>query len=47
VCNLETGEPPWFGRERKKETLDDFFGSQLVSRQRGSRPSVWTCGIYS
>ena len=34
VCNLATGEPLWFGRERKKETLDDFFGSQLVSRQR-------------
>jgi transposase len=34
VCNLETGEPLWFGRERKQETLDDFFGSQLVSRQR-------------
>ena len=34
VCNLETGEPLWFGRERKKETLDDFFRSQLVSRQR-------------
>ena len=34
VCNLETGEPLWFGKERKKETLDDFFGSQLVSRQR-------------
>jgi transposase len=25
VCNLETGEPLWFGKERKKETLDDFF----------------------
>jgi transposase len=34
VCNLETGEPLWFGRERKKETLDDFFGSQLRSAQR-------------
>jgi transposase len=34
VCNLETGEPLWFGRERKKETLDDFFRSELVSRQR-------------
>jgi transposase len=34
VCNLETGEPLWFGRERKRETLDDFFRSQLVSRQR-------------
>src|ERR1039458_8901046 len=29
VCNLETGEPLWFGKERKKETLDDFFRSQL------------------
>jgi len=34
VCNLETGEPLWFGQERKKETLDEFFRSQLVSRQR-------------
>jgi transposase len=34
VCNLETAEPPWFGRERKKETLDDFFRVQLNSRQR-------------
>ena len=34
VCNLETGEPLWFGRERKQETLDDYFRSQLVSRQR-------------
>jgi transposase len=34
VSNLETGEPLWFGKERKKETLDDFFRSQLVSRQR-------------
>src|SRR6516162_3109223 len=25
VSNLETGEPLWFGRERKKETLDAFF----------------------
>ena len=24
VSNLETGEPVWFGRERKKETLDEF-----------------------
>ena len=29
VSNLETGEPLWFGRERKKETLDEFFRSQL------------------
>jgi transposase len=34
VCNLETGEPLWFGKERKKETLDEFFRSELVSRQR-------------
>ena len=34
VCNLETGEPLWFGRERKKETLDDFFRNQLRSGQR-------------
>ncbi len=34
VSNLETGEPLWFGRERKKETLDEFFGTQLSRRQR-------------
>ena len=34
VCNLETAEPLWFGRERKKETLDEFFRSQLSSWQR-------------
>jgi transposase len=34
VCNLETGEPLWFGRERKKETLDEFFCGQLTRRQR-------------
>ena len=31
VSNLETGEPLWFGRERKKETLDEFFRTQLSS----------------
>ena len=25
VSNLETGEPVWFGRDRKQETLDEFF----------------------
>jgi transposase len=35
VSNLETGEPVWFGKDRKKETLDDFFGSQLSPQQRG------------
>ena len=34
VCNLETGEPLWFGATRKKETLDEFFRSQLRSPQR-------------
>jgi len=34
VCNLETGEPLWFGRERKKETLDEFFEKELSARQR-------------
>jgi transposase len=34
VCNLETAEPLWFGRERKKETLDSFFQEELSGRQR-------------
>src|SRR5207245_8689700 len=34
VCNLETGEPLWFGKERKKETLDEFFRTELRSSQR-------------
>jgi len=34
VCNLETSEPLWFGRERKKETLDTFFQEELTARQR-------------
>ena len=33
MCNLETGEPLWFGRERKKETLDEFFQRELNARQ--------------
>lgn len=36
VSNLETGEPLWFGRERKKETLDQFFAKELSPyRRRG------------
>jgi len=34
VSNLETGEPLWFGRERKKETLDEFLGQELSGFQR-------------
>ena len=33
VCNPETGEPQWFGRERKKATLDAFFQEELSARQ--------------
>lgn len=35
VSNLETGEPLWFGRERKEETLDEFLGTELSAFQRG------------
>ncbi len=36
VSNLDTGEPLWFGAERKKETLDEFFRAQLSAFQRGA-----------
>ena len=36
VTNLETGEPLWFGRERKKETLDEFFQQQVSAFQRSA-----------
>jgi transposase len=32
---LESGEPLWFGQDRKKETLDEFFQTELSKRQRG------------
>jgi len=34
VSNLETGEPLWFGKDRKKETLDEYFRTQLRNGQR-------------
>ena len=34
VSNLETGEPLWFGRDRKQETLDAFLGQELSPFQR-------------
>ena len=34
VSNLETGEPLWFGQDRKQETLDEFFRTQLSATQR-------------
>jgi transposase len=36
VSNLQTGEPLWFGWERKKDTLDEFFQTQLSAFQRGA-----------
>ncbi len=35
VSNLETGEPLWFGKDRKQETLDEFFRDELSAMQRG------------
>ena len=35
VSNLETGEPLWFGKDRKEETLDEFFRGELSGLQRG------------
>jgi transposase len=34
VSNLLSGDPLWFGWERKKETLDQFFAHELSARQR-------------
>ena len=34
VSNLDTGEPLWFGQDRKQETLDEFFRTQLSATQR-------------
>src|ERR1700675_2820424 len=36
VSNLETGEPLWFGGERKKQTLDEFFEKHLSAFQRSA-----------
>jgi transposase len=35
VSNLETVEPLWFGQDRKQETLDEFFRTELSGLQRG------------
>jgi transposase len=34
VSNLETVEPLWFGQDRKQETLDEFFRTELSGLQR-------------
>jgi transposase len=36
VSNLKAGEPVWFGAERKKETLDEFFAKKLIPFQRSA-----------
>lgn len=45
VSNLETGEPVWFGRERKQQTLNEFFEKHLSAFQRGAiraaRVDMW------
>jgi hypothetical protein len=33
VSNLESREPIWFGQERKQETLDEFFQTELSADQ--------------
>ena len=48
VSNLETGEPLWFGKERKKETLDEFSGrSSGAGNANASKRPVWICGSRS
>jgi transposase len=34
VSNLEISEPLWFGQDRKQETLDEFFRTELKESQR-------------
>jgi hypothetical protein len=34
VSKLESTEPVWFGQERKQETLDECFQTQLSAMQR-------------
>jgi len=42
VSNLETREPLWMGKERKRETLDRFFAEALPPRLRRAVKAV--CG---
>lgn len=44
VSNLETSEPVWFGKERKKETIDAFFATQSrlqLSRIQSACVDMW------
>ena len=40
VSNLETREPLWMGKERKRETLDRFFAEALPARLRRAVKAV-------
>jgi len=40
VSDLETAEPLWVGRERKRETLDRFFAEALPPRRRRAIQAV-------
>src|SRR5258707_13301210 len=40
VSNLETGGPLWVGRERKKQTLDEFFEKHLSAFHRTAIPAA-------
>jgi hypothetical protein len=42
VSNLETGEPLWFGQERKIETLDEFFEEHSSAFQRSA---IWAAFV--
>ena len=44
VSNLETSEPVWFGKERKKETIDGFFltlSKSQLSRIQSACVDMW------
>src|ERR1019366_9897149 len=41
ASNLATGEPLWFGQERRKETLDEFFDKELRAFQWSGICAAW------
>ncbi|MEZ5355081.1 MAG: helix-turn-helix domain-containing protein [Bryobacteraceae bacterium] len=44
VSNLETGEPLWFRADRKRETLDEFFRTEMSATAGPPGGGAWTCG---
>ena len=46
VSNLETGEPLWFGKERKKETLDGGLQRHKLSTRRLCKSDHAACGEW-